>query len=146
MRFTRIVGRKSVVAGIAVAAAVGLGGTAYAATDPGGTNPALPGSGGTVDPAVHSNRPRTLLGRTDHATLELKVKGQWVTYTMDRGEVTAVSPSSITLARPDGQSVTETINSATRFGGVTSEAGVRLSHRAAVISDNGVALRIRQAG
>ncbi|MBV9662010.1 MAG: hypothetical protein JO337_12715 [Acidimicrobiales bacterium] len=87
---------------------------------------------------------RSLLKRSDHATIELKVKGQWVTYTLDRGKVSAVSPTSMTVARPDGQSVTETINSSTKYRGVASEGAIQLNQPAAVISEGGTALVIRQ--
>jgi hypothetical protein len=90
-------------------------------------------------------RLRAQLRRTDHATVEVKTKGRWVTYDLDRGTVSAVSPTSITLARPDGQSVTFTIGPATRFRGVGSESAIALHQPALVVSENGAALRIRQA-
>lgn len=150
MRTSRTTGRKAAFAAIGVLAVAGAGGTAYAATGsgPSGPAPTAPtaangGVGALAARATHS-RPRSLLQRADHATVELKVKGQWVTYTLDRGRVTAVSPTSITLARPDGQTVTETINSATRYSGVTSESAVQLQRPAVVVSDGGTALRIHQ--
>jgi hypothetical protein len=74
----------------------------------------------------------------------VKVHGQWVTYDLDRGSVSAVSPASITLARPDGQSVTFSIGPSTRFRGVDSEAAIQVHQPALVISENGAALVIRQ--
>ncbi len=131
-------GRKTAFGAAGVVAALAAGGTAYAATSssPGATGPTAAGP----VPAV-----RRLLQRADHATVEVKVKGQWVTYTLDRGEVTAVSPTSITLTRPDGQIVTDTIGPATKFAGVASEASLQADRRALVVSEGGAALRIRQA-
>jgi hypothetical protein len=114
-----------------------IGGTAYAATSPGSSSTNSPPSG----TATHQ---RSLIARADHATIELKVKGEWETYTLDRGKVTAVSPTSITLARPDGTSVTDAINSATKFRGVTSESGVTVGKAAGALSSNGTALRVTQ--
>lgn len=144
MRFLDTVSPKVAVAAVAVAAAAGAGGTAYAATGsaPSGASPAASPAAGSSHPG---NRPhRALLQRSDHATIEVKVKGQWVTYTLDRGKVTSVSPSSITLARPDGQSVTVAIGPATEFRGVSSESAIREDHRATVVSDAGTAVRVYQ--
>ena len=137
---------------VGVLAALGVGGTAYAVTS-GGAPPA-PATAVSSAAATLTTGPagggaglriRALLRRTDHATVEIKRSGQWVTYDLDRGTVTAVSPSSITLQRPDGQSITFTIGSATKFKGVGSESQVQLQKPALVLSTNGAAVRIRQA-
>lgn len=143
MRIFKMTGRKAAFAAVGVIVGAGAGGTAYAATGSGG--PSGPSHAGAA-PIVKRAHPRarTLLQRSDHSTLELKVKGQWVTYTLDRGKVASISPTSITLTRPDGQTVTDTINSSTRFGGVTSESAVQLNRPAAVLSEAGTALRIHQ--
>lgn len=153
--------KKTAFGAVGVLAAVGITGTAWAETGSGSssttsTASALSGSGGSTvagstasasaaGGATTKHKARGLLGRADHATAEIKVKGQWVTYTLDRGTVTQVSPTSITLHRPDGQSVTDSIDSATKFEGVSSESAIQTGKRAQVISDGGVALRIRQA-
>lgn len=143
----KMTGRKAAFAAVGVIVGAGAGGTAYAATGSGG--PSGPSHAGVAPmvkrahPRAHP-RARTLLQRSDHSTLELKVKGQWITYTLDRGKVASISPTSITLTRPDGQTVTDTINSSTRFGGVTSESAVQLNRPAAVLSEAGTALRIHQ--
>ena len=146
MRISKTAGRKAAVAAVGVLAAAGIGGTAYAATGT-GTAPANPPGSAPAAPGGHPARGghRSLLERADHATIEVKVKGQWVTYTLDRGRVTAVSPASITLSRPDGQTVTEAIDAATRYGEVASESAIQLNRPATVLSDSGTALRIRQA-
>ncbi|MGH9076043.1 MAG: hypothetical protein ACRDY0_01070 [Acidimicrobiales bacterium] len=135
--------RKVAFGAVGALAAVGLGGTAYAAT----TSSGSPGpTAGAATPAAHAHhRARSLVARSDHATIEVKVKGHWVTYTLDRGQVSAVSPTSITLARPDGQSVTDAITSTTKLRGVTSEPAIQQGKPALVVSTNGDAVRIHQA-
>jgi hypothetical protein len=144
MRLQRLASKKMAVGGVAALAVLGIGGTAYAASSPssgtGATNATQ-----SAPAALSKTRLGAILRRTDHATFEVKVKGQWVTYTLDRGKVSSVSPTSITLARPDGQSVTEAITSTTKYRGVTSEAGIQLNKTGIVLSDNGTALGIRQA-
>lgn len=136
--------RRKVALGAAGAVVcLGIGGTAYAATSASPSSSPSPSSPSTA-PATAAKHHRSLLDRADHATAELKVKGKWVTYTLDRGKVTAVSPTSITLARPDGTSVTDAINSTTRFRGVSSESGVTVGKPAGALSSNGTALRITQ--
>jgi hypothetical protein len=144
MRLQHLVSKKVAVGAVGAIAVLGIGGTAYAATTPSS------GSTATNTPqaapaGVSKARLGAILRNTDHATFEVKVKGQWVTLTLDRGKVSAVSPTSITLARPDGQSVTEAITSKTKYRGVTSEAGIQLNKSAIVLSENGSALGIRQA-
>jgi outer membrane lipoprotein SlyB len=144
MRLQQLISKKVAVGAVGAIAVLGIGGTAYAATNPSS------GSSAATTPqaapaAVSKSGLGAILRRTDHATLEVKVKGQWVTYTLDRGKVTAVSPTSITLARPDGESVTEAITSNTKYRGVTSEAGIQVDKSAIVLSQNGTALGIRQA-
>ena len=124
---------------IAMVSAIGVGGTAYAASGP---------SASGAQSASRSSRRAgiaALLRRTDHASVEIKVKGQWVTYTVDRGKVTAVSPTAITVARPDGQSVTEAIGPNTKFRGVTSESAVQTGRPAVVVSEAGTAVAIGQS-
>lgn len=144
MQIPKITARKGLVAGVGALAVVAAGGTAYAATGSSGGS-GTPGPAAAAQPASGRAHARSLLRRADHATVELKVKGQWVTYTLDRGTVTAVSPTSITLARPDGQSVTDTLTPQTRYRGVTSETAIQTGRPALVISDAGSALRVRQA-
>jgi len=146
MRLQQLATKKAAVAAVGALAVLGVGGTAYAATTPSTPSGQGTSNGSQAAPkAVANSRLDAILRRTDHATFEVKVKGQWVTYTLDRGKVTAVSPTSITLARPDGQSVTEAITSTTKYRGVTSESGIHVGRSAIVLSDGGTAVGIRQA-
>jgi hypothetical protein len=64
--------------------------------------------------------------------------------TFDRGEVTAVSASSITVKRPDGQSVTKAIDANTKFRGVQSAGDVKTGKPALVMSKGGTATMVGQ--
>lgn len=124
---------------IGLVGALGAGGTAYAASSSGSSSAAA--NHQAAKPAAPS---RSLLNRADHGSLEVRVKGRWATYSMDRGRVTGVTPTSITLARADGQQVTAIIDPGTRFHGVTSETQVQANRTAVVVSDNGTAVGITQ--
>lgn len=149
MRIPHPSGKKAVIAAVGVAAALGAGGTAYAAT--GSASPGTPAAVTAAGPAPASpharpaaHRARGLLRRADHASVELRVKRQWVTFDLDRGKVTSISSSSITVQRPDGTSVTEAIGPITRYAGVSTWSSVRAGRPASVISEAGTARRIRQ--
>lgn len=147
--------RKAAAGAAGLAVALGAGGAAaWAAvsSDPTASGQVAATTAATPTPAGSSARhggragkARSLLDRSDHITFEVKVRGHWVTYDLDRGTVSSISATSITLARPDGQSVTEAINPSTHFVGVSSESSVVVDKKAAVVSLNGVAVSIRQA-
>lgn len=148
--------RKAAAGAAGLAVALGAGGAAaWAAvsSDPSAsgqvaaaTTAATPTpAGSSARHAGRAGKARSLLNRSDHITFEVKVRGHWVTYDLDRGTVSSISATSITLARPDGQSVTEAINPSTHFVGVRSESSVVVDKKAAVVSLNGVAVSIRQA-
>jgi hypothetical protein len=104
----------------------------------------------TAAPAKASRRGLALLRRADHGVVEIKVKGTttgtatWQTVTFDRGKVSKVTAGQITLARPDGTSVTLTINAGTNYKGVTSWQQVATAKGAVVVSENGAATTIAQ--
>jgi hypothetical protein len=134
---------------IAVAAVVGStllvgGGTvAFAASNP-SPSPSASSTPSTA-PVKHSTR-RTLLDRADHATLEVRRHRQWVSITVDRGNVTALSATSITLRRPDGQSVTIALAPTTRYRGkeASSATALKTGVRAQVISMHGIAIAVTE--
>ena len=139
---------------VAAAVASGLmlaagGATVYAASNsnlphPDSTPTAAPTAKPTAKPgAGHRGG---LLSRADHATVEVERGGKWVTLNLDRGNVTAASTSSITLSRPDGQSVTVQLSSSTKFGGkeATSASALKTGVGAVVISENGTAISVRE--
>jgi hypothetical protein len=141
---------KAAIAAAGLTASLGIGGAAYAATvgSPSHATSTTAVSSQSVNGGTAAGGGRAkakgLHGRADHITLEVRAKGKWVTYDMDRGKVTAVSPTSITLLRPDGQSVTEAIDAHTKFKGAASEADIQTGRPALVVSEGGTAVRIRQ--
>jgi hypothetical protein len=64
--------------------------------------------------------------------------------TLDRGEVTSVSGSSITVKRADGASVTKTIDSNTKFRGAQSAGDVKPNQPAVVVSKGSKAVLVGQ--
>jgi len=151
----RGVGRKALVGSAVLVAGLGIACAAWAESTPAPASgtlagaPALVASTGSTGAGPAAARPGgrrlgRLLRHSDHATIEVDRQGQWVTYSVDRGKVTAASPTSITLARPDGQSVTLAIDGSTKFRGVASASSVRTGQPALVVSENGVAVAVRQ--
>jgi hypothetical protein len=117
------------------------GSTGSSSGSSGGSSTTLPAKG--LRGKGKAQKIAKILGRADHATVEIHAKTGWETVDWDRGKVTSSSPTSITLERPDGQSVTEAITSSTKYNGPGSVAVV--GQPATVISLNGNALNVRQA-
>lgn len=130
------------VGAVAVLALAGGGSAAYAAS----SGPSAPPSPAPKPPAHGHHHSRGLAERSDHATVEVKAKGQWVTYTIDRGKVASVSAASITLARPDGQSVTISLTPTTKYHGVSGASAIQTGKGARVVSQNGSAVGVSQRG
>jgi hypothetical protein len=131
----------AVAGGLVLAAG---GATVYAASNP---TPAVPAATPSAAPTAKAAAGhRGLLARTDHATLEVRQDGKWVTVDVDRGNVTSASTTSITLMRPDGQSVTVHISSSTKFRGkeATSAAALKTGVRAMVVSESGTATSVTE--
>jgi hypothetical protein len=59
-----------------------------------------------------------LIRHTVHAQLIVGTKTGYETVTINRGKLESVSATSITLKRPDGPTVIESIGSSTRFRGL----------------------------
>ena len=144
---------------LAAAAAAGLiivgGGTAaaVAATTPSPTPSPAGKASPSAKPGTHAHphhpavarRALGLLARSEHTTLELKRKGQWVTLTIDRGLIAAVSPTSLTLTHPDGTTATLALNGATKVrGDATSVSGLQDGQRVIVTSLGGTATNVAQ--
>ncbi|MDQ2754778.1 MAG: hypothetical protein M3R71_04425, partial [Actinomycetota bacterium] len=91
---------------------------------------------------VH-HRAAGLLDRADHATVEVKEHGQWVTVTLDRGKISASVANSVTLVEPDGHSVTVALGTSTRYAGVlTSATSLQAGKEVSVTSQAGTALSV----
>ena len=80
-----------------------------------------------------------LLRRSVHATFLVKdgTKG-YVTVTLDRGTVQSVSSSSITVMRPDGVSVTESVTTSTKFVR-TPQASLAAGQKVILVEEGGSA-------
>jgi hypothetical protein len=85
-----------------------------------------------------------LLARTDYATFEIRRKGHFETVVLDRGDVTAVSSTDITVKRPDGVTVTIGLDPTTKYVGVSGESALRTGQHGSVVSVAGSALRVSQ--
>ena len=126
-------------AAIAVGAVVIVGGGAAAAlaagTSPSATpSPAGPSSSGTPSygpgargeggPGHHGRGPggvRGLEGSALHGTLTVPSAGGYEQVLVQRGTVTAVSPTSLAVKSPDGYTHTYVLNSATRVDGTVGD-------------------------
>ena len=112
------------VAGVAVAAVVGTAGVAAAtAPDPSGT-PAAPTASSAPDAGTKT--PGQRHGKLKHRALARGMHGEWVVKGKDgkpvtlvtvRGEVTAVSATSITLTAEDGFTATYAVSLDTKVRG-----------------------------
>jgi riboflavin synthase alpha subunit len=77
-----------------------------------------------------------------HADVSLiRADGSTDAFAVDRGKVTASSATSLTIARPDGKSVTFSVSSST-----VSRRQIKVGRAALVFSRNGAAFRIVAAG
>jgi hypothetical protein len=140
--------RTKKIAGAAVVASLlagGIGAAAWADTSSTTTPNAAPSTAPAPTSPAAPAKARSLLGRIDHGAVEIKQGKAWVTVDYDRGKVTSVAPDHITLARPDGQSVTLQIAATTRYRGVTSESELQTGVGARVLSTtSGTAIVVAQ--
>jgi len=138
----------TVVLGGAGAAAWAETSSASAVSTP--TTPVAPAATPAVTPGAGTRarvRAGALLGRIDHGVVEVKdASGAWITVDYDRGKLASVSGNALTLARPDGQSVTLTVTPTTTFRGVTSEAGLVVGRPTIIVSNPDGSARIVAQG
>jgi hypothetical protein len=139
------------VAALGVAGAVVLGtGGAVAWAQSGGDAPSTTAPGAAAAPArpdVPVKALRSLARRAVHGDVVVKAKdGSFVTVTFDRGTVTAANDTSVTLQRPDNQTVTLAVNGDTKVHGAASAAALQTGKDAVVISKSGTATQILQHG
>ena len=112
---------KLMVVAVALLSAFGVGSAGVAAAN--GSLPlALSAiTGQRAHPANHvgagvTGRKRNANNGIVHGSIITSVNGAYVTYTIDAGQVSAISTSAITLTRLDGQQVTLTITPVTIWG------------------------------
>ncbi|HWE88466.1 MAG TPA: hypothetical protein VG317_03255 [Pseudonocardiaceae bacterium] len=109
----------AVVAGVSTLALAGLGGIAFAASDsgPAGSPAVLAAAStttGTPGAAAKPKARRVLPAHFEHGTFTVWTKSGDRTVTAQRGQVTAVSPTSITVRSKDGFTDTYTVNGSTK--------------------------------
>jgi len=82
---------------------------------------------------------RALVQAGVHSDVNIvRADGSTESFSLDRGRVTASSPTSVTLQRPDGKSVTLAIVATTKIHGTLG-----VGRPVLVVSQNGTALRVR---
>ena len=131
--------KKLAVAALTGGLVLGAGTFAWAETGSSGpstTTPSHPGRAGA--------RPGALLRHVEHGDLTVRTKNGFENVTLDRGKVTAVSATSITIQHPDGQSVTKAIDGSTRFRRGGSAADIQTGRPAVVVSKGDTAVLIGQ--
>jgi hypothetical protein len=122
-----------------------LAGGAYAYADTPSTAPST--APASAPAAAHPGYDhRGPLRRVVHGDLIVRTKDGFENVTVDRGKVTAVSASSITIERPDGVSVTKAVTAETKFRGVDSVEHVERGKGALVVSKGNNAVLIAQRG
>ena len=94
----------------------------------------------------HKGGAKGILGRAVHGTFTVKGKdGQYKTVNYDRGTESSSDGTKLTIARPDGPSVTVTLTKDTKFKGVSDAAGLQTGRPTVVVSDkDGNALMVGQ--
>src|SRR5579884_689058 len=115
--------RRTIIAGAIVVAGLATAGIAYAENQPPDPSVAVvkAAATGAPAPAAAGGRAAILKGAI-HGDLLVRGKdGSTHTVTFDRGKVTSVSTSSITIQRPDGVSVTDDVNAQTVFNGLPED-------------------------
>lgn len=139
---------KLMVVAAALLGALGIGGAGVAAA-----NGALPAalSGITGQQVKTANLSSAAASKRNpnngivHGSIITSANGSYVTYTVDAGQVSAISTTSVTLKRLDGQQVTLTITPSTVWGKnhKTPKDPSKLDGRRVVVfSQNGTAIQI----
>jgi hypothetical protein len=137
---------RRLIAVLVVAASVAAGGYAYAESQP--TDPAISSTDQppAEPPATRDGAGRGLLGRAIHGDLLLAEPGGGTReVTIDRGRITSISEGSITLERPDGQSVSAGITPDTKFNG-TPRSELTTGSPVLLVHADGQAVRVVSRG
>lgn len=144
VKASRVGRRALMLVGIGVVSVGSVAGVSFALTSSSGSPAAAAVTASTTKsstakPAGIRMRGLAILRRAVSGELELSTKNGFVTYDFDRGVVTSISASSITVLRADSQSVTEAVTGTTHMPkrGVPTQG-----ENVAVISTGGKALYI----
>jgi hypothetical protein len=142
MRKIGMLAAAALVGGVVLFGALAAGGAVFASS-PSGSGDAAGTSGARTQAA---NRPRLLAGAYHGDGTWLLVDGTTRTTSSDFGSITAVDQDSITIERPDGQSVTAPVSDATcirKEGEPAALADLAVGGRALILQSNGTTLAIK---
>jgi hypothetical protein len=139
--------RRTIVAGLIVTAGLGTAGIAYAQNQPPDPSMAVVKAAATGAPAPGAAGGKAgVLKGAIHGDLLVRDKdGSTHTVTFDRGKVSSISASSITVQRPDGVSVTDDVTDQTVFNG-TPKAQLQAGTPVIVIADGHTATHVVTRG
>ncbi|MFZ0668035.1 MAG: hypothetical protein WAM97_19980 [Acidimicrobiales bacterium] len=152
VKASRVGRRALLLGGIGLISAASVAGVSYGLTSSSsGTTVAqvatstTPASGTSTTPKIRQpyQRARAVLRRAVSGSIEIDTKNGFVTIDFDRGTVSSISSSGITVLRPDGMQVSEAVTSKTHM----PKAGVPTKgENVIVVSDSGNALYIFKVG
>jgi hypothetical protein len=136
--------RRRIAAAIIIAAGLATAGIAYAESQP--ADPSV----GPNPPAAAKAGPRTggpgVLKGAIHGDLLVRGEdGTTRTVTFDRGKITDISATSITIERPDGVSISKNLTDQTVFNG-TPKDKLQADMRVLVVSSGDTAERVLSKG
>jgi hypothetical protein len=87
--------------------------------------------------------PKAGVGRVVHGDLVVRTKdGSFETVTVDRGKVQAVDGDRLTIVRPDGPTVTVTLDANTKYRGISGKQDLAKDTAVGVASRDGKALMV----
>ena len=111
--------RRRLIAGLIVATGLATAGIAYADNQPADPSIAITRAAatGAASPAAAGGKAGVLKGAIHGDLLVRNEDGSTRTVTFDRGKVSSVSASGITIERPDGVSVSKDVTDQTVFNG-----------------------------
>jgi hypothetical protein len=87
--------------------------------------------------------PQLASGKWSHAEINVKINKHWHTLILDHGQITQVSPTSVTLRRFDGTPVTVTLDNKTIVSGERRAVLRRGFYAETMEIDGGAAVRVR---
>lgn len=136
--------RRRIAAAVIVATGLATAGIAYAESQP--ADPSV----GLNPPAASKANPRSggpgLLKGAIHGDLLIRAEdGATRTVTFDRGKITDISATSITIERPDSVSVSKNLTDQTVFNG-TPKDKLQAEMRVLVVSSGDTAERVLSKG
>jgi hypothetical protein len=143
--------RPALVAAVVVALAGG--GAAVALADTSTPTPATPSSSAPAPAAKPHAKQRALARRAEHGEVVLRGKGGDRTVDVQRGVVTAASPTSVTVRSTDGFTATYTFTPTSKVRkqkAVSQPSAVAVNDRVGVVAAKGpqglTVTRLRDAG